>query len=359
MTDRTPAPPEDPLGTLLAEGLETGRYACAVAVVGDAAGSERTLAVGRSDPRAGVDATADTVFDVASLTKPVVTTTVALRLVEDGVLALSDELGDHVSELAEARRGGATVRQLLTHTAGFRPYHYGAWGSRAAAEAAILEESLLARGPGETHEYSCLGFVHLAVLLRRTTGLSLAELARRLVFDPADMTHAQMGPLADPPANTAVTYDHEQEDRRLKGEIHDPIARAMDGESGNAGLFATATDLAAFARGLLGAEPGSDRPLLAPATVEALHADQLPELDDSHGLGWRVAHDGSPVLGWADTATGSPAIGHTGYTGTSLWIDRRRDRFALLLSNEVHEGKDDSFARFRERFYGLAAAGRY
>jgi len=363
-------PLEDPLVTLLTTELEAGSYTCAVAVVGDHRETERTVAVGQSDPAASVDASADTRFDAASLTKPVVTTTVALRLVEEGVLALTDELGTHVPALEGTDRGAATVRQLLTHTAGFQPYHFDGWTSRTAAESAILEAPVLAREPGTAHEYSCLSYVHLVAVLRRVTGQSLADLARRLVFEPAGMTDARLGPLEDPPADTAVTYDHEHGEGRLKGAIHDPIARAMAGESGNAGLFLTATDLARFARSLLAAdeadgvpplEPddGDAGPPLAPTTVDALHRDHNPEMDEPHSLGWRVAHDGWPAFNWSDRPDRTPAIGHTGYTGTSLWLDRRRDQFAALLTNEVHEGKDGDMARVREQFHAITAAGRY
>lgn len=345
---------DDPVATLLLSGHEDGLFSCAVAAFGGPDGPARTVTVGESDPSTGIRASPETLFDVASVTKPVVTTTVVLRLVEAGTVSLSDSLGDHVDEVADTRRGTATVEQLLTHTAGFQPYHYDPdWAGPSKARAAILEADVMARNPGEVHEYSCLSYVHLAALARAATGDSLEALARRMVFGPVGMDDARLGPLDDRPENTAVTYSHEHEDRRLKGEIHDPIARAMAGESGNAGLFATVGDLSRFARALLAAGTIDGHRVLSAATVNELEQDHIPSMDEPHGLGWRLAHDDRPAPEWSQHADGTAAIGHTGYTGSSLWVDRPRDRFAVLLTNAVLE--DAPLDEFRERFHGVVA----
>lgn len=347
------SPDEDPLGALLEEGVERDVFTCAVAAVGDAGGVHRTLAVGESDPEAGRPATEDSLFDAASLTKPVVTTTLVLGLVERGELVLRDELARHLPELEGTERGSVTLRQLLTHTSGLQPYHYDdAWSDPGDALSAILEADLMATAPGEAYEYSCLNFVHLATQLERATGRSLHALAREAVFEPAGMADARMGPLADPPASVVVTYDHEHRDRVLRGAIHDPIASAMAGRSGNAGLFATVGDVAAFAAAVLNDGLGARGRVLSPASVRLLPENRTPELETPHALGWRLAHDDWPAPTWS-----ARSIGHTGYTGTSLWLDTDADRFAVLLTNDVYTGKDGSIARFRERFHGIAGAG--
>ena len=363
----------DPLVGLLEDGLSEGAFPGAVAAVGSADGTHRVVAVGECDPENGLAATPETVFDCASLTKPVVTTTVALALTEHGAIALSDTLGRHVPALEGTERGEVTLVELLTHTSGFQPYAFDtAWTTAEETLAGLYDRSLVDVDPGERYEYSCLNFVHLAEALRQATGESLAALARRLVFDPAGMDGARLGPTDAEPL--AATYDHEYRDRVLRGEIHDPLGNAMGGESGNAGLFATIGDVARFARALLneGRAVGEDRAvdegcavgdgkssdgrgrLLSPATVARLSEDHAPDVDEPHSLGWRLARGQYPGLPWS-----GDAIGHTGYTGTSLWLDPRNDRFAALLTNQVYDGKETGLIRFRERFHGLVGAGNY
>lgn len=357
---------DGPLLDLLEAGVEAGAFPGAVAAVGSSSGIDRLVAVGVTDPERGVEMATHTIFDCASLTKPVVTATVLLGLVERGTLALSESLDAWLPELADRERGDVTLGQMLAHTSGLRPYAFSAdWESREEAFADLLERDLLDARPGERHEYSCLNYVHLAEVARRATGRSLARLARDLVFDPVGMADARMGPLGDarrgppdeargePPdsdVRVAPTYDREYRNRTLRGEIHDPIAWKLGGESGNAGLFASGPDLARFARALLRA----DGCPLAPATVAALSADRTPEGEEAHGLGWRLARDCWPSMGWSDRA-----LGHTGYTGTSLWLDPKRDRFGVLLTNEVYSGKDGAIAGVRERFHGIVASERY
>ena len=351
----------DPLTQLLEDGLSEGAFPGAVAAVGNADRTERVVAVGERDPERDLPATPETVFDCASLTKPVVTATVALALTEVGHIALSDELGRHVPALDGTPRGEVELVELLTHTSGFQPYAFDPdWTTTEETLEGLYDRSICAVEPDERYEYSCLNFVHLAEALRGATGESLADLARRLVFDPAGTDAARLGPTD---AETiAATYDHEYRDRILRGEIHDPLGNAMDGESGNAGLFATARDVARFARALLnegravGGDGGSidGERLLSPATVARLSEDHVPDVDEPHSLGWRLARGQYPGLPWSDDA-----FGHTGYTGTSLWIDPTNDRFAVLLTNQVYDGKGTGLIRFRERFHGLVGAGRY
>jgi len=351
--DPSPRNGDDPLTALLEDGLSAGVFPGAVAAVGRAVGTERVVAVGERDPENGLAATPETVFDLASLTKPVVTATVALALSESGAIALSDRLDRHLPALDGTPRGEVELVGLLTHTSGLQPYAYDpAWTTAEEVLDGLYARSLLDVAPGERYEYSCLNYVHLAEALRRATGESLADLAERLVFDPAGMTDARLGPTDATPV--AATYDHEYRDRTLRGEVHDPLGHAMDGESGNAGLFATVGDVAQFARALLNDGRADGDRLLSPATVARLSEDHVPDVEEPHSLGWRLARRQYPGLPWS-----GDAFGHTGYTGTSLWVDPVHDRFAALLTNQVYDGKDTGLLRFRERFHGLVGAGRY
>lgn len=335
------------LRDLLVEGRADGLYTGAALAIGSGTGPVFTTTVGTHGGGDETPVSTDSRFDAASVTKAVVTTTVALRLVEHGKLALGDSIGDHLPDVDEAR-AGIELRHLLTHTSGLAAYHYDAnWTSPAAARAAILDADVIEAEPGERFTYSCLNFVHLAAVLRTAGDASLATLADRHVFGPIGMHDSRLGPIRDVPEPIVATYDHDHEDRPLVGEIHDPIARALDGEAGNAGLFTTVTDLARFGSALL-----ESRSLVAPSTHAAMRRDWLEGFDRAHGLGWRRFLESSPAGNWSRAS-----FGHTGFTGTSIWIDPAADRFVVLLTNEVFPGKGNGFPRLRERIHGVA--GRF
>jgi CubicO group peptidase (beta-lactamase class C family) len=343
-------PRETAIERLLDEGIETNQFPGGVALVGSRTGDETIVVRGERDPRTGGPMTADTVFDCASLTKPIVTATVILRLVEEGVLALSDTVDEYLA-VGEAAREEIQLWHLLTHTSGLFNYTYDdAWTDPESARADFFSRSLMEVDPGTRFKYGCNNFVHLGHVAREATGRSLADLAREYVFEPAGMADSRMGALAGHDNPIAVTYEHNYADRALEGEIHDPIARTLDGESGNAGLFATAGDVAAFARALLDSKQSGEG-LLSPGTFARMTDNWTSHLDRPHGLGWRRGQSLVPAPTWPLSA-----IGHTGYTGTSLWLDPESERFACLLTTEVYHGKDNEMGRFRERFYGVAGA---
>lgn len=347
---------DSPLERLLKEGIDAGVFTGAAAAVGTSDGIDWQRTAGQRDPRTDDPVTRDTLFDAASTTKAVVTTTIILRLVESGTVALSAPIGEYVPPLDGTKRGEIPLRYFLTHTSGLQPYHYEDWSSPAAGREDIYDSNLLEAEPGERFAYSCLNFVHLVDAARRVTDSTLAELATQFVFDPAGMDTARMGPLPDDAPPAAVTYEYEHADRAFVGEIHDPIARGLAGESGNAGLFATVTDLGHFASTLLtDAHRNNMSPrLLAPGTLRRMRENWIPDLDRPHGLGWRLARECYPAPNWS-----TDSFGHTGYTGTSVWLDPEADRFAVLLTNEVYCGKDNGMVRFRERFHGAVAGERY
>jgi len=361
--------PEHRLERLLAEGIDDGIFTGAAAAVGTSDGVAWEATAGERDPRSGDPVTADTLFDAASTTKAVVTTTVLLRLVEEGTVALSAPIGEYVPPLAGTDRGDIPLYRFATHSSGLQPYHYDpGWETPEDARRGVYDADLLEADPGDRFAYSCLNYVHLVDAARRVTGRTLADLAREYVFEPAGIEGARMGPLEADAPSAAVTYERDHADAAFVGEIHDPIARAFAGESGNAGLFATAPDLGRFAAQLLTdgrSEPGTGADeagatddgsvrLLAPGTVDRMTRDWLPDSERPHGLGWRLARDCYPAANWSLSS-----FGHTGYTGASLWLDPEADRFAVLLTNEVYCGKENGMIRFRERFHGAVAGERY
>lgn len=341
---------------LLEYGLESGQFTCAAAAVGQLGDETTTVCVGDRDPDAGLPITFDTRFDLASLTKPIVTTTLVFQLLEAGRLTFDDVLADHLPELTGTNRGEIPLHTLLTHTSGLKAYAYSeSWDSRERVWADLLKRDLLTAPPGERFEYSCLNFVHLERCVEAVTGAHFGELADRELFGPIEMEGATMGPprgesVNDPPL--AVTYDHERADRRLEGDTNDPIARAMGGYSGNAGLFATLSDVVRFAKTMLGGgqTPNGGAQVLSPASIKAMRVERARSTDVAQGYGWRLPIGRTPAPIWRQHA-----IGHTGYTGTSLWLDFEADLYAVLLTNAVYVAIPE-LERFRQRFHSIAAA---
>ncbi|WP_121743109.1 serine hydrolase domain-containing protein [Natronorubrum halophilum] len=352
MTDTTPFHRTTALRSRLESGIDQGLFDGAVVVVGSTNGVDTHLATGQRN-LAGDPVTPDTKFDVASLTKVVATTTITLRLVEAGELTLSSTVGSHIDELHDTQRGAIPLRSLLTHTSGLPPYKafpFG-WESKSAVLESLFDSPLsVLSEPNEWYVYSDLNFVFLAEVLRRVTGESLATLFETYVTDPLGLTDTAIGPIQS--ENVAATRDRRWADRVLEGEIHDYLGRAMDGESGNAGIFSTGRNLATVARMLLSRGVHGEGRFLSSAMVDRLRTDAIGSIDASQGLGWKLGRGDTPGTAWSPDA-----FGHTGFTGTSMWIDPDRDQFVVLLTNHaLTMDPDGSLEPFRQQVHDIAAA---
>ena len=313
----------------VAEGVTPG----AVLAVVDGAGDRAALAVGRRRLHGGA-VTPDTRYDLASLTKVVATLPSLLRLVAAGEVALDDTVGRFFSNAGWFQSpsiADATVRSLLTPCAGLPAWLplFARLGERRTALAAVLQAPV--DTPGAV-VYSDLGFMLLGAIVERVAHERLDAFARREVFEPLGMTATGFGPLVGVPV--AATEDCGWRDRVLEGEVHDENAVVWDGVAGHAGLFGTAADLARYARAWLAADPrlGAED-LLAEATREqARTAEGAPR-----GLGWALAPaPGTVAAEEGFMGAGARGFGHTGFTGTSLWIDPRAGFAVVLLTNRVH-----------------------
>lgn len=269
-----------------------------------------------------------TLYDIASLTKVVGTTTAAMLLVDDGRLELDAPVSRYLPEFSGGRKDEVTIRHLLTHTSGL-PAGAGTWGTREEARARLVATPLK-WAPGERVEYSDVGFVVLYAALERAAGQPLPELLQARVFGPLDMESTTFRPALDcrTCAPTAWTGTAE-----IVGRVHDPIARKLGGESaGNAGLFSTARDLGRFAAMLAsGGELGGVR-VLKEATVETFTRRQ-PDAG-TRALGWDTRDERG--IGAAGLAMSAGSFGHTGFTGTSLWVDPERKAWTVLLTNRTY-----------------------
>jgi len=330
-----------------------GRIPGAVAVVGRRSGHLAPWALGwASVVPERRPMTEDTVFDMASVTKVVATTTAALQLLEAGVWRLDDPVTRFWPEFHR----DVTLRHLLTHTSGlpaWRPLYQSGEGPEHYRK--VLAETPLEYATGSQVVYSCLGYLVLGDLIERVTEMPLDRYCAQYVFGPLGMTETMFNPPPAVRARCAATELRPGSDKPTQGVVHDENARGRGGVAGNAGLFATARDMARFCRAMLNGGALDGRRVLSPATVALATKDHTPHLDESRGLGW-VVHGGRPYSSAGDLF--SPAsFGHTGFTGTSVWMDPERDLFVVLLTNRVHPTRENSHhIRLRPLFHNAVGA---
>jgi beta-glucosidase-like glycosyl hydrolase/CubicO group peptidase (beta-lactamase class C family) len=287
----------------------------------------------------------DTIYDLASLTKVVVTTTLAARLTESpngGTLQLDAPIERYLPEWASGPqpewRKQVTVRHLLTHTSGLPPhrdYFLTSKNKRQLLEKIFAEP--LESQPGTKEAYSDLGIILLGEIIERLTGKSLDELARTEIFRPLGMTETMFLPPKKLLPRIAPTEDDTRYRKRLiRGEVHDENAYALGGVAGHAGLFGTASDLAAFCQMLLNGGIYAHHRLLRRSTVAEFTTPQRIA-DNTRTLGWAVPTENSSSGHYF-----SPhSFGHTGFTGTSIWIDPDKQLFVILLTNRVHPAREN------------------
>ncbi len=294
----------------------------------------------------------DTLFDAASLTKVIAATPAIMRLIEQGKVGLDDRVVKFIPEFGTLGKEVITVRQLLTHTSGLRPdiSLKPDWNGYAAAIRLACEEKLSAP-PGTKIIYSDTGLYLVGEIVRRVSGLPLDQFAQREVFGPLGMTDTGFNPPRSKLARIAPT--EVENGVPVRGVVHDPRARRMGGVAGHAGLFTTAHDLALFARMMLNEGSLGSTRVFKPETVRLWTAVQTPPtVAGRRGLGWDI-----------DTGFSGPrgklfpigSYGHTGWTGTSIWIDPFSKTFLIFLSNRNHPTEAGSVGALRGKLGTLAA----
>jgi CubicO group peptidase (beta-lactamase class C family) len=336
---------------LLESAIASRAFPGAVLAVGRQGRLVRFRAYGRLsyDPTAGPVRT-DTVYDMASLTKVVVTTTVAMMLVDEGRLSLNVPVASFVPGFRGGGKDQVRVEQLLTHSGGllwWAPLYEELRGRPAYLER-ILEMDLDYE-PGTRSVYSDLGIILLAEVLERVAGKPLETVARRRIFEPLEMAETRYRPPVTLRPRIAPTERDPWRGRVLVGEVHDENAFALGGVAPHAGLFSTAGDVARFAQTLLNGGELEGHRLVSPTTVERF-TRRAGVAGSTRALGWdtptngedpRSSVPGEPGYSSAGSLLSSGSFGHTGFTGTSMWMDPERELFVVLLTNRVHPSREN------------------
>ncbi len=317
-----------------------------------------------------ISASLDTIYDLASLTKPLVTGLLCARCVQAGELEIDQPVAHYLPEFAPADKATITIRQLLTHTSGlpaWRPLYLFA-DDKAKALAAIAAEPLQAT-PGTQVIYSDLGFITLGFLLQHLSGLQMDALARREIFEPLGLTTTFFNPKVASRTGIAAcengnAYERDMCERDFPaqpyanwrqntvwGEVHDGNAYFLGGAAGHAGLFSTAADTLTLAHQFIAAQSR----LVNPEICELFRENMTAGMNEARSFAWQLASTRDST---ASQSLPPDAFGHTGFTGTSCWVDAATQRVFILLTNRTH-GRALPFANInsvRRQFHTLAVA---
>jgi CubicO group peptidase (beta-lactamase class C family) len=278
----------------------------------------------------------DTIFDMASVSK-LFTSILVMQQIERGAIQLEEPVATYLPAFAAQGKGAITVRQLLTHTSGLKPWMplWSGWPDKASRIAAVLDVAPTSP-PGTTYVYSDLNLITLGVLLERQTGQGLDQLVRERITTPLAMKDTGYNPDPSLRSRIAATEFEASPPRGMVwGEVHDENAWSLGGVAGHAGVFSTATDMAVLAQSMINGGTYAGHRILSPDSVRKMTTNYNAAFaGNSHGLGFEL--DQRWYMGGLSSPT---TAGHTGYTGTSIVIDTMSRSFAIVLSNRVHPSR--------------------
>jgi CubicO group peptidase (beta-lactamase class C family) len=335
---------------LVADAMARGLIAGGVVLVGTSRGVLFEKSYGRTSPEPGSrQMTGSTIFDIASLTKVVATTPSILKLAEEGRISLVDPVRRWLPEFAA--REDLLVWHLLTHTSGLDDFQLS---SAAPHQSAI--EGAASQKPkgvvGSRFRYADINFILLAEIVRRVSGLTLDQYAGAMFFSPMQMNDTLFNPDQERVQRCSTTIGGER--NLLVGQVQDYLARQLGGVAGHAGLFSTASDLARFCMMILGRGELDGRTILSRRAIDQMTAPYFARGGGVvRGLGWDIA---SPFSSPRGTGFSEVSFGHTGYSGSSLWLDPGADVFVVLLTSRIDYRNTRELSRLRGDLSTLVAA---
>jgi CubicO group peptidase (beta-lactamase class C family) len=320
------------------QGISRGLYPGAVVIVGrrDSILYSRGYGHYTWNPASRVPDADSTLWDIASITKVLATSATALRLVDQGRLDLDAPVRRYLPRFSGGLKNQVTVRMLLDHTSGLKSYVplYRRAGSRSRVVSLLYAQPLL-RAPGDSAEYSDLNALFLGMVIEKVTGLPLDQAAAREVFRPLRLEHTMYRPPAR--LRRRIVPSGLWRGHPVAGEVNDQNAVAFGGIAGHAGVFSTAADLARFAQVWLRKGAGPDGRWVSESTLETFLA--LGPRSGTRALGWDTPDFNGEEPSIYGTLISKSAYGHTGFTGTELWIDPAHDLFLVFLTNRTFDPK--------------------
>jgi CubicO group peptidase (beta-lactamase class C family) len=335
---------------LLKEGVSKRFFPGAAVVIGSSLGVHRMEHFGnRCNVPKVKPLERSTLFDLASLTKVVATNTLFMVFLEKGLVSVFDRVGNYINGFDEGEKGEITLFNLLTHTAGLAPFDALYKKCRDYEDAIkFITEKKLQYKPGTQVVYSDFSFILLGYILEKIGGDRLDRLCSKFIFDPLGMKSTGFNPVGE---NIAATEINRQSGKPLIGLVHDENARFMGGISGHAGLFSNSDDLAVFVNMLINEGKAGEERFLSHSAYETMIRNYTAGLNEYRGLGWCIKGIGDKVSSGGELMSPS-AFGHTGFTGTSIWVDLEKDVYVILLTNRVHPSRENNnIIRFRRVFH--------
>ncbi|MCX7918999.1 MAG: serine hydrolase [bacterium] len=299
-----------------------------------------------------VPMTIDTMFDLASVTKPTAAGTSIMLLVEEGKLRMYDRVSMFVPEFGQKGKEKVTILHLITHCSGLPAWDKYFLKDGIDKQGVILDicSKSTAYEPGTKFVYSDLGYIMLGEIVERVSGMPLDQFAKKRIFEPLGMNDTMYNPPDALKPRCAAT--EVQNGVPLQGRVHDGNAYVMGGVSGHAGLFSTVDDLAVYCQMLLNGGSFGKVRILGPLTVKAITSNQSPVPDVQRGYGWDIGSSYSTLRG---DIFPKGSLGHTGWTGTSIWIDLNSKTFVILLCNRNHPTEDGDVTRLRTLVSNIVA----
>lgn len=295
--------------------------------------------------------TLDTIFDMASLTKPTATASGIMLLAEEGKLNVNDTVSKYIPEFAQHGKETVTLVNLLTHTSGLKPD--GNYVNKNLGYDGIIKDVAsmsTTSTPGTKFVYSDLGYITLGEIIRRVSGKPENEFVAERVFKPLGMNDTGFLPPKEKWERCAPTEF--RNGKLLQGQVHDPTAWEMGGVAGHAGLFSTADDMAILCQMFLNGGEYNGVRIFKPETVRLMTTNQSPVTNQPRGLGWDI---GSRYAGQRGNVFPKEGFGHTGWTGTSVWVDPASQTFVILLCNRNHPDGKGNVNRLRAQVSNIVA----